>query len=142
VKLKLAVRSLQSRICAQHGGERAKRKVTRRTRGGELVDRCVARLSGEWLCARWRGSAAWRRAAPAHYPARHCPREYVSLLTDRPWAGTVGIGALEIGRRLEWGEGEYARDRRRWMVAMAVAVGGGGGRHHDLTFLYMFRSHS
>jgi hypothetical protein len=62
-------------------------------------------------------------------------------LTDRPWAGTVGIGALEIGRRLEWGEGEYAGDRRRWMVAMAVAVGG-GGRHHDLTFLYMFRSHS
>ena len=28
------------------------------------------------------------------------------------------------------------------MVAMAVAVGGGGGLHHDLTLLYMFRSHS
>ena len=47
---------------------------------------------------------------------------------------------------MEWGEAEYSRDRRavecRWMVAMAVAVGGGGGLHHDLTLLYMFRSHS
>ena len=117
VKLKLAVRCLQSRICARHSGERATRRVKRRTRGGEVGGPQVAVREME------------RKLRMEESGARSLPRKALSqrvrVAFDRPPMG---------GNGWHWSAGDWKEIRvgRGRVCTRPKAVdgsdGGGSGR--------------
>ena len=124
VKLKLAVRCLQSRICARHSGERATRRVKRRTRGGEVGGPQVAVREME------------RKRRMEESGARSLPRKALSqrvrIAFDRPpmggngwhWSAGDWSGARPSIHVTEgqWSAGGWWRWRWQWAAAAGAIM--------------------